>query len=293
LNDIERVLGADAAAYARSKNRGGRNNAQGASYETFYAAFRAIQLMAHALRSSDDGEAIVLEDQQEGFIDDLVIEQPGTFTYSQIKSGAATSWTAGKHAIADDFRMQAVLDGARGIRGDYELVVPDAAVRNALSAARPADVVARVVHFEQPAGVDAMLAAMPQLCQDIDEIAIRPRPSVRSQILLTVLGAWAASPQRITLADFARLAGTGPGPVITVLGPEYVLPEDVVEVLEAIEGLDFGVRRKHLWVRFENRFWGQSDARCGTEEFTKLERFLVDTDVRSGFEVLQALRGDL
>lgn len=290
MDDIERILGARAAAYARNKNRGGLNNARGASYETYYAAARIIQLMAQALRDDDDGEETVLEEQRKCFVDDLIVEKAGRSTYSQIKSGDSTSWNSGKHTIADDFRLQTRLDNGMNIAADYELVVPDAALKLRLDQARPADVEATVVHFAAHGSAAAFAADRKDLWDDLDAIAIRPRPSTRAQVMMTVMGVWAGTASRITLAELARQASSGPGPVIGALGAEYELPGDVRAVLEAIDGLDFGIRRQHLWVRFGN-FWGQSEFRCGTDEFTRLERFLVDNTVTDGIEVIQALRG--
>lgn len=96
---------------------------------------------------------------------------------------------------------------------------------------------------------------------------------------------------RTSLADLARHAADGPGPVVTVLGPEYVLQEDVRAQLAQVEGLDFAITKKHLWYDFKG-IRGSSPFRGGTDEFTRFERFIVDNKVTDGFAVIKALRED-
>lgn len=291
--EITRVLGSDAATYARNKNRGGRNNAKGATYEAYYAGARAIALLAEALRSGDDGEATFLEEQQLCFIDDLIVDQPALRTLSQIKSGASTKWYGGDHPIETDFTNQAALDAALGVKAEYELVVPTTALKAELNANLPAGVSARVVAFSDRQAITEFLADNPDLIADIDAIALtdRPRPSVRGQVIKTILGAWVTIGSRTSLADLARHAADGPGPVVTVLGPEYVLPEEVRAQLALVEGLDFGITKKHLWYCF-NEIRGRSAFRGGTDEFTRFERFIVDNKVTDAFAVINALRED-
>nr|WP_312295448.1 hypothetical protein [Brevundimonas diminuta] len=291
--DITRVLGSNAAAYAGNKNRGGRNNAKGATYEAYYAGARAITLLADALRSGDSGEAIFLEEQQLCFIDDLIVDTPALRTLSQIKSGSSTKWTGGNHPIATDFTNQAALDAALGVTAQYELVVPTSDLKSALEASLPAGVSAQVIAFSDRHAINEFLEDNPNLVADIDEIALtdRPRASVRGQVVKTILGAWATIGARTSLADLARHAADGPGPVVTVLGPEYVLQEDVRAQLAQVEGLDFAITKKHLWYDFKG-IRGSSPFRGGTDEFTRFERFIVDNKVTDGFAVIKALRED-
>jgi hypothetical protein len=286
---IEAVLGAKAATYAGNKNRGGRNNAKGATYESYFAAARLASLMAQALAAGNNGADTWVQEQQLCFIDDLIVDQPGERRFSQLKSGATTSWTGGDHPIGDDFRMQRSLDESLSINGAYELVVPTAEQRGALEADMPADVVADVVHFPAERDLSALIEGDAELASALDAIAIwDPQASVRRKAFETLLAAWVTSPEKISLADFAVHAATGPGPVTTVLGPEYVLPDAVRDHLSTLPGLDFAIRKKHLYYRF-GAFTGYSAFRTGTPAFTRFEEYVV-TDRPGPFEVIVALQ---
>jgi hypothetical protein len=285
---IEAVLGAPAATYAGNKNRGGRNNAKGATYESYFAAARLASLMADALGAGRDGRDTWVQEQQLCFVDDLIVDQPHERRFSQLKSGATTAWTGGDHPIKDDFCMQRALDQALEINGVYELVVPSAEQRDALAADRPDEVVAEVIHFSNERELGALIESDAQLAAALDAIAIwDPQASVRRKTFETLLAAWVTSPDKISLADFALHAADGPGPVTTVLGPEYVLPQAVSDHL-ASQGLDFEIRKKHLYYRFGG-FKGYSASRAGTPAFTRFEDFVVNE--RPGpFEMIAALQ---
>ena len=159
-HDITAHCGADAAIYARNKNRGGRNNTQGASYEAQFGAMRAAEALADALRTGDDGRTTWLEEQRLCFVDDLIIDSPGNRRLSQLKSGAV-SWSGGKHPVADDFRLQAKLDAALGVAASYELVVSDSDLRSALAADRPDDLTVDVVRFARTDDLDKLFDEHP------------------------------------------------------------------------------------------------------------------------------------
>jgi hypothetical protein len=288
-NLIKQICGDNAATYARNKNRGGRNNAQGSTFENYYAAARAAHELASALERDDDGTATHLESQQLCFVDDLIIDKPDERRLSQLKSGA-TSWTAGDHPIADDFRLQKQLDLALAIAASYELVVADADQRDALAASRPDDIDVDVVRFAYAPEVDDFLAENPELAAAIDRISIHdPKPSVRKAVFRTLVGAWVTSPERTTLAAFAEWAATGPGPLIPTLGPEYALPTEVQDHLAGL-GMDIEIRKKHLCYRFAGML-GYSAFRAGTPEFSEFERFVVQQKPTDAYVVIAALRG--
>lgn len=285
---IAAVLGSPAATYAGNKNRGGRNNANGATYESYFAAARLAALMAMALQSGSDGADTFVQEQQLCFVDDLIVDQPAERRFSQLKSGANTAWTGGDHPVADDFRMQRRLDESLSVNGVYELVVPTRAQRDSLAAAKPDDVEAEVVTFSDERDLGVLIESDPTLSEALDAIAIAdPLPSVRRRTFRTLLAAWVTSPNRISLADFALYAATGPGPVTAVLGGDYVLPDAVAEHLGGI-GLDFEIRKKHLYYRFGG-FTGYSAFRAGTPEFARFEEYVV-RDRPDPYEVIAALQ---
>lgn len=286
---IERTCGQDAAAYARNKHRGGRNNANGATFETYYAATRPTEALADALAVGDDGATTSIYAQQLCFIDDLIIDRPTARRLSQLKSGAA-SWTGGAHPLADDFRLQAALDAAAGVAAAYELVVAREDLRDALVAARPDDLDVEVVRFAFDAELDGLLAANPALVAAIDSISIQlPRPSVRRQVFKAILAAWVSWTGDPSLAAFALHAAEAPGPVVAVLGPEYELPAEVAEHLAAL-GMDIKIRNKHLYYRFGG-LSGYSAFRGGSPESAAFERYVVERRPADVYEVVVALRG--
>lgn len=238
--------------------------------------------------AGDDGQAIYIEEQRLCFIDDLIIEKPDSRKHSQLKRGASTGWTSGTHPIAEDFRLQYRLDTALGIQAEYELVVPPA-LQAGLAAARPDDVKAEVIGFSSTSCLDELFDEHPEIAEALDEISIRtPKASVRRQQFKTLLGAWAVSGARISLADFALTAAEGPGPLVAVPGPEYVLPVAVADQLRKVPGLDFEMRKKHLWYRFGSAT-GVSSARGGSEAFTSFEEFVASEKPTDGFEIIAAL----
>lgn len=292
---IRRLCGEEGAAYAGRKQRGGRAGQVGWRFEALYAAYR-IALQARAeYQAGGTGRGVWFQDQVGGFVDDLAVVAGEAVTLSQAKSGQV-GWNAGVHPLAEDFRLQALLDADAGRAASYELVVATDAAREAMLAGRPPGLGDVAVTAFRAAGPDipALLAAHPELAEALDAVSLRkPSDIVREQTFQAVLGAWVHSEGDACLADLLdRLAGR-PDALVRVPGPDHVLPERVVERLGAVRNLAWRVVGRHFWYEAggaRGRLTGWAAHLCGTPGFERFERFLVEEQPTRWLDVVRELR---
>jgi hypothetical protein len=168
---IESVCGAEAAAYAARKHRGGRSGQQGASFETAYATYRIALAGREASLDAKSQDDVWFQSQTGGFIDDLATVTACETALSQAKSGTA-AWMGGDHPLADDFRMQRQLDVAAGCQVNYELVVSSEDHADAMRKARPQDLNDVAVTVFRCTGDNwlGLFSAHPELQEALDVI---------------------------------------------------------------------------------------------------------------------------
>lgn len=290
---VQRLCGEENAAYAARKQRGGRASQAGWRFEVLYAAYRIAAEARTAYRSGDAGHDTWLQDQVGGFVDDLAVVVGERVVLSQAKSGHV-GWTGGARPLADDFRLQRQLDDGLGRSPAYELVVGTDTAREALAAARPPDLGCVDVVAFRAAGADvqALLENHPELAEALDAISLRePRRIVREQTFQAVLGAWVHSEGSVRLSDLLGQLAARPDALVRVPGPDYVLPEEVARQLESVRGFAWEVVGRHL--RYSvggGRLAGWGAQLCGTPDFERFERFVIDERPTRWVEVVQELR---
>ncbi|UEM21860.1 hypothetical protein JL100_003575 [Skermanella mucosa] len=293
INEIRRICGESAAAYARNKNRGGRSSAQGRDYELLYGTYRITMKAAKEVEAERFGDDIFFGDQLLCFVDDLVVQTAEGRVHSQLKSGGVW-WNGGDHPVAEDFRLQKMLDDAIGAAPQYELVVSDADRRGALEDARPDDVAAvKVVMFSSDKSFDALATAHPELVDALDCISARRehRAVSREQMFQLLLGAWTQSTGSVNLRNFINKAAAAPLALVAPMEPPYIMPEEAAEVLSAIAGFSFEIHRNQFSYRIRG-LSGYAAYHCHTKWFSDFVQFLLAKRPGTIEELALALRDE-
>jgi hypothetical protein len=289
---IRQACGENGAVYAANKQRGGRAGENGWRFEVLYAAYR-ITLQMHAeCEAGGTGSDILFQPQTGGFVDDLAVVRGRKITLSQAKSGQV-SWGGGDHPLAEDFRLQAKLDASLGRSSSYELVVSTPSTGSSILASRPRDLEHVEVTTFRANGPDvlALLAHHAELAVALDGISLRkPAAIVREQTFQAVLGAWVHSPGGVCLADLIGQLASRPDALVRVPGPDYVLPEPVVECLLRVANFSWRVVGRHFEYTVRGGLSGWAAELCGTQGFARFERYLLDTQPTTWVAIVRELR---
>jgi len=274
--DIEAVHGPDQVAYARNKNRGGRSSAKGRDYELIYAAYRIAVEAKEVLDRSENGSAVVFQDQILCFIDDLVADVRGTRILEQMKSGQA-NWGGVAKSVAGDFRLQDALDQAMGIDARYRLVVGDKQVAETLLTSRPKDLAyVEVAHFPASTNDRELIAAKNDLREALDALSCRrPEPIVREQVFRTLLAGWCLSTGPQSVADIVNRAAEGPNGLLPPMLPDYALADNVRAALDAIPNLSYTITR-NVFRYACGMMTGYANYHCHTTQFGGFAEAIVN-----------------
>lgn len=288
---IERVCGAQAAAYAAHKHQGGRSNQQGASFETAFAAYQIALVGRQACLEPEACDDAWFQAQTGGFIDDLATVTVQATTLAQAKSGTA-SWTGGDHPLADDFRMQRELDREAGRPARYELVVASDERADAMRESRPGDLAeVKITAFR--CEVDHWLdlfTSHPELREALDAISLRrPQTIVREQTFQLILGWWLHHGCRGSLLDMMSELAERPDALVRVPGPDYALPSEVVAALANVAGLVWAIKGRHFAYEVGN-LKGWAAFLCGSEHFRRFEHFMLEQRPTEWKRVVEELR---
>lgn len=103
---VTQKLGVDAYTTLENMSRGGNNNAKGSTYESYFTAFKVLELSLEGPNCS-----WILHRQMHGYVDDVVFLSPGIIKRNyQLKDSPTTGkWTKG-NKFGLHFGRQAVLD---------------------------------------------------------------------------------------------------------------------------------------------------------------------------------------
>jgi len=288
---IERACGVHAAAYAARKQRGGRSNQQGSSFETAYAAYRIALAGYRACQEPEAEDDIWFQAQTGGFIDDLAIVTAQDTALAQAKSGVV-SWHAGDHPLADDFRLQRQLDQEAGRTARYELVVASDEYAGAMHASRPddlADISVTAFRCDGKNWLD-LFVAHPDLREALDAISLRrPQTIVREQTFQLILGWWlhhgCCGHLRAMMLELAER----PDALVRVPGPDYALSAEVAAALANVVGLVWSISGRHFAYEVGN-LKGWAAFLCGSDRFQRFERFMLEEHPTEWKRVVEELR---
>lgn len=289
-DDIRLACGDAALAYSRNKNRGGRANASGASYEAVYATYKIALLAAAELMAGGDGSSIVLEDQVSGFIDDLMIEGVGKPRNSQLKDVKQLNWTSGDHPIEEDFKLQEKLDKYHGRKSAYELVVSSPSIQASLLRTKDKHLSVKVRRFSGGTAAEVGLYH-PALRAAISTISIRqPNAAAIEAVFNMLLGAWVTSPPRCTLRQIVCRIANQRDSLIAPLEPPYTLPNEIRHILGSIDIKQYGVRKNRFFCDF-GPIVDYHPYHCYTQEFADFMADLRASPPSAASDLLMRIRG--
>lgn len=279
LAELQNLRGKDEGEqlfkYLGNKNKGGINNAKGASFENFFAVFKIAQLADKNVHDSTTH----LSAQTPEFVDDLIIESanPPTAHHFQIKDVTALAWDAGNHTIENDFVIQIALCQARGVAVRCTLVVSRKDVHDGLDANMPANISASsgVLHFQGAKTINSLLQVNQDFKDAITSICALSQPSSDALVSVAsiILGAWDASAKnKETIADLMGRCRDMNAAFIKGLAGQ-LLPA-VEQLLNAIPGFSFRVENAFLVWEYGNTDSGKFLHPIGVPQFAEWERTL-------------------
>ena len=273
--------------YLQNKNKGGRNNSKGNSFENFYAVFQ----ISRSFNENLNPEETLFSSQANTFIDDLLIEQIADKieTYFQLKDVARLSWQAGEHPLKDDFFYQHKISIISGINAKFQIVVSDKSVYENLLSDIPGEIIdfVEVVHFESASSLNNLIRKNLLMKEELTKMCALTNPSTdKLETLATIiLGAWdASSKSKISLEDILNKSYS--------LKPNFIkghltkLSHTLSKILNSINGFTYEIENGFLKWKFNNTDEGVLKYGIGSREFEQLENDIFNTDIKS-FEDLE------
>ena len=273
---------------------GGTAGGSGYRYETLYAQFRLVELLAAYLAETDlerlahvyfgmsgPGDVSV---QGCSYVDDVVRSVKGRFTYSQLKTSEEDTWTGRGGKLAGDFRKQHTLCAAAGMTNfTLELVTPHPHRAELLAAKLPALLrdFTEVIFFPQEESLSRILLDPSHPLQPHLEAlgAYEPQSlSTKRELLYGVVLAWEAEGERNTprrVLDVLMFLHRQEG--LPLKKPDLTLDALTREVIESVSipGLDVSV--ENGFARYRYGLWEGTIARIDTSAFQRFVRRLRDT----------------
>jgi hypothetical protein len=293
--DIRACLGAEAAAYAANKHRGGSSGQKGTRYEDFFIAHKLAQA-AVALVENPAAADPHIQGQSDGFVDDVRIACANKTDYFQLKNQHAVSWLAGEHPIATDFAYQARLCQYRQEPApSTHLVVSKAELAHALRTAIPATIQGhtQVEHFPWSETANRLVLECAELRELLRKLAHVENASQEALtgVLCALLTAHIENPEGATVRELLACA-QAMFPKQLRLTPaltswEEHLRPDFKQVLARISGLTYGAPRGFFqWSGFGTSGVFASDVT--SDEFSAFQDHVIQQDPKT-FEAFEGL----
>jgi len=193
LDVAKEVCGADASVYLANKHRGGKAGGEGVQFETWYAIYNAAKLVRETLLNGLPEP--VLWTQTMDYVDDFVISwnEESHYQHFQLKNTENISWTAGAHPIAEDFRLQKLLNEGVGIRStSTTLVLPGNKKAATLQTSIPENISAfsSVEQFAFGATLNHVLQIEPKLHRALADLCINSDYDKVERLGSLFVGAW-------------------------------------------------------------------------------------------------------
>lgn len=265
--------------YLKKKNRGGRNNAKGNTFENHFAMERIAN---HFARISDEKatEHIYFSSQLRQFIDDLIIEERPKkyFEYYQLKDVKNMSWNDKEHPVADDFRMQKTICDSDNVTCHLELAVSDEQLASMLVDSMDADVMryVKVTHFPSGRSVSQLLTKNEQVKKSLTAMCAFPNPHSDQLDTLgaIVIGAWTASTQeQISLSSILQTCNKmNPN---FIKGFQNTVSSDLEDTLRLIPAFSFQLEGGYIRWQYNKQDTGIVAYKIGSDEFKQWQSNVI------------------
>jgi hypothetical protein len=292
LEVLKKAFGEDEGAkllkYLQNKNKGGRNNAKGNSFENFYSVYQ----IARYFNDNLDHDKILFSSQTYTFVDDLLIEKIAdkNETYFQIKDVVNLNWLEGEHPLKNDFIYQYKISTNSGVNVKFKMVVSDKSVYENLRSKLPIEIkdFVEVVHFETASSLNNLIRKNLLMKEELTKMCALYNPSTdKLETLATILlGAWDASDKsQIQLKEILNKSHTQ--------NPNYIkghsnkLSHKLSNILNSISGFSYEVENGFLKWKFNKTDEGVLEHRIGSMEFEQWENDIFNKEIKT-FEDLES-----
>ena len=289
MEDPDFDLSTSAQTHLINKRRGGGSNAQGNRYEEFFAL---AEIVRWASERWDDQKAITFSDQAAAFVDDLLVAEPISRHFYQLKSGQNVGWgncTIG--TICGDFRCQCCCESRAGNAFQLYLVVANEDSLQTLSTSIPSSIQpeTKVRFFPlYPSTID-MLSSDLEFRHHLSQISRGKRNIADLDALAkNLLGNWVGSLRKnIALSELLAYRQVPPLGRIE-LETDLGISQSLIVVFDGIEGFEFRTRQGVL--EWETQFGdaGVFAYPLDSEEFSTWEEILMQNPPQD-FESLEPL----
>lgn len=289
---IRDQFGNQALNYLKNKNRGGTNNANGNTYENFFAVYQLALLAEQVI---DQNEPIHFASQILAFVDDLIIDHRHPeipLKHYQLKNSVSVSWGTGLKSIADDFRKQQQLNQQLERQTGLHLVVSNPQVKSSLELSQPDDLKAysQVVFFPHGRALNQVIQQDPIFLEAIKSLSAfeNPAPDKIECAANVLLGAWVACDQsNISALDILKKAQEASPSYIRALSGQYELDQDVKHILDSINNFSYNLAKGFFhWQFGEGLEKGTLSYSCDTPRFQQFES-LIKREKPTSYEALE------
>lgn len=267
-------------SYLKNKHQGGTNNSKGNTFENFFAIYKIALLAKKDIKDKDN----LISSQIQCFVDDLAIETPSIpgANYFQIKDVATLSWDSGQnHTIKECFELQLALGETEGIDTKCIMVVSRKSVCDSLKKETPEAIKNKtdIIHFNAAASINQLIQVNEDFRDAMSNICALTNPSTDKleAIATIILGVWDASDKtKVTIDQLLKKCyDINPNYII---GFESLLPSNVENILQRIDGLAFEVENSYLKWKYKSTDNGVLPFSIGSKEFLQWEDDLVKKD---------------
>ena len=264
--------------YLKNKNKGGKNNSKGNTFENQFAVYK----IANLINTHTEQESVFLSTQVFCFVDDLVIELDhiGDIEFYQIKDVKKLGWKSKKHSILQDFQVQYKITESTNKKTYLFLVVSNINTFDSLVKKLPKEIEGhtKVIHFEGGTSINNLLRINNLFKQEIINLcAINNPPNyVLEAIASIVLGAWDSIDKSKVSLQFIQ------SKCHTMTNPNYFkgfsdkISDDLKSKLEGIDGFVFSIENGYLVWKYNDIYRGIYPNKIESREFIEFENNIIN-----------------
>lgn len=275
---VEQLFGTDTLQYLDRKHRGGVSGAKGTVYESFFAVYQVASLVPESLQADSN---IHVETQLKEFVDDIVISDYNNEIrkHYQLKNSTSISWTAGRHPIKDDFRMQKELNNCLGLRSTTTtLVCADSTQIPNLSLQTPTEISShsQVENFGYAETLNATLQIEPKLADAIKNLCAFADTDKVERLGILILGEWSGNCSQISDVSELWEPVLQHEPNYVKSDKELTIPVTLTNILMQIDGFSYTIDTGYLvWNVHHWHMEGKFPYLIDSKQFVELSSKIV------------------